>query len=219
MAECGVPNPTTFMTTVVAQTGEARLFVGWVTTAWTDIQRLHQNWGFMRTEASWETISGQAIYTPAQCGITPGTHRIWATQTFRNFLTTTGTDTEVHMEPVSYDNWRNMYRYGANRSLATQPRHFAITPAKAVAVGPFPNALYTVTGDYWTAPVNMSLDADVPTIQIEDFMVIVYKAMMSYGVFESAPEVLQHGEDGYKRIIAQMAGDRLPRITMSATLA
>lgn len=219
MDECGIPTPTSVLTTVVGQTGEPRRFVGWCASVWLDIQRAHQDWDFMRAEASWVTISGQAIYTPVQCGITAGTHRIWARDTFRNFLTSGGTDTEVHMGWISYDAWRDTYRYGATRSLTTQPRHFSITPAKAIAVGPFPNGDYTVTGDYWLAPVKLTLDADVPNIQVEDFMVIVYGAMMKYGRYESAPEVYQGGLDGYNEIFAQMTADRMPDIVMGGALA
>lgn len=219
MEECGIPTPTSVLTTVVDQSGESRRFVGWCAVAWLEIQRAHQDWDFMRAEASWTTISGKAIYTPVECGITAGTHRIWARETFRNYLTTGGTDTEVHMGYISYDDWRNTYRYGATRSLTTQPRHFAITPAKAIALGPFPSGDYTVTGDYWLAPVRMALDADVPNIQIEDFMVIVYKAMMAYGVFESAPEVYQRGNDEFNLTFAQMTADRMPDIVMGAALA
>jgi hypothetical protein len=215
--ECGITVPPT---TVVNPSGaEATRLIGWVQDAWNDIQTAHQDWEWMRTTASFQTVDGQAIYTPLQCGIADGTFGMWLRDTFRCYTTAVGTNDEIEMAFTPYESWRTAYQLGALRLTRTRPIEITITPQKSIGLGPYPNGDYTVTGDYYTAPVQLTADADIPACPVQYHMAIVWKACMSYGAFEAAPEVYQRGELEFGKLMRRMTNDRLPEVNFGGALA
>lgn len=213
--ECGVAGT---LTTVVAQTGEGLRLVDWINEAWNDVQRKHQDWEWMRRSASWVTIAGQSTYTTLECGITAGTFGKWDRDTFRVYLTSAGLPAEQFLAYVDYDTWRDVYQFGSQRDVRTEPDVMTITPLKSIALGPTPPVGYTISGDYFLAPSYMALDADIPALPTQFHMMLVYGAMMSYGAFESAPEVYQRGQNKYRELMSQLTDDRLPELVTGGEL-
>jgi hypothetical protein len=215
--ECGVAG--TGPSAVTSQVGLNQRLVFWVGQAWNKIQTKHRDWEFKRTSASWVTVNGQALYTPVQCGITAGQFGMWKRDTFRNYVTTVGLTSEVFMDYLEYDIWRNNYLYGALRDTRTRPMVGTIAPDKSVGLGPVPNGDYTITCDYFKAPIAMTADGSVPDgLPTQFYLAIVYRAMMSYGRFYSAAEVYQDGKIEYDKMMEEMEADRLPEITHSGSL-
>ncbi len=213
--ECGVSSDN--MTTVVGQSGEALRMIEWANAAYLDILGAHQDWGFLRTSTSFTTVAAQASYTPAQAGTT--NFGKWICDSFRNYPTATGTSAEIEMDEIEYEVWRARYQFGSSRTSYSQPSEFCITPAKAIGLGPVPPAGYTVTADYFTCPVEMTVaDASTHVIPTHYELIIIYRAMMMYGEFESAPEVFSKGEREYKRLMRRMEADYLPEFGMSGPL-
>jgi len=238
--ECGIAGAP--IATVVGVTGEALRLVSWVSDAWMDIQNAHQDWDFFRTTTSFITIAGQAAYTLAQCGISPASlFNYWVKDSPRNFVTASGIATEIFMEYIGFDRWRDAYLYGALRQVKTRPIVFSIAPDKSLCLGPIADAGYTVIADYYVAPQPMVADADTPqsvtsaksiggtlgtdvaftaqgTMPAQWNMLIVYNAMMAYGSYENAPEVYNRGENEFNKMIRRLTADRLPEIKGSGTL-
>ena len=214
--ECGVASQ---LTTVLNQSGEHKRFTDWAQDAWNEIQIAHQDWEWLRQSASFNTIDGQATYTPTQCGITAGTFGKWARDTFRNYITAGGVNTETTMSYMGYEDWRQLYELGANRDSRNRPVQMTITPSKSIALAPYPSSGYTVTGDYYTAPVILALDADTPLMPTQFHMAIVWKICMSYGAYEAASEVYQRGEMEFKKIMRRLERDRMPEIVLGCPLA
>jgi len=215
--ECGVSG--TGPSAVAGQIGEAQRLVAWVSTAWMKIQTKHLDWGFKRLSASFATVNGQATYTTAQAGIAANTFGQWIRDTFRNYDTVAGLTSEVFMDYMEYDAWRNNYLYGALRDTRTRPVVVTIAPDKSLGLGPVPNAAYTVTGDYFKRAIAMVSDTDVPDGLPAQFnMVIVYQAMQYYALYESAPEVYQHGQLEYNKLMAELEADRLPEVRFTGAL-
>lgn len=237
--ECGVK--TDSLATVTDQTGELKRMVNWVSDAWFMIQAKHQDWRFLRTTASWQTVAGQPQYTTLECGIAAGTFGRWLPDTFRNYLTEaasawgssawgsspygTGTSgggypTEIYMQQVPFEDWRNLWLFGANRTVTSRPLQVAVTPNDGIALGPAPLVGYTVYGDYNTAPVRLVADADQHALPIKHSdMIIVYKAMMDYGAYWVAADVYGRGERGYKSLMAALEIDQLPPMHFAGALA
>lgn len=219
--ECGISG--TGPTTVVSQTGEMGRIVTWTNEAWKDVQTAHRDWGWMRSTASFTTVAGTGEYTlgsgSGTVGVTAANFGMWVPESSRNYLTATGTSDEVFMYDISYEAWRNNYQYGALRTATSRPIQVAVSPAKALCLGPIPVVGYTVTRDYFSAPVDLSLDADTPTAPAQFHMIIVYGAMMSYGAYEGAPEVYQRGETGFTKLMRRMTTDRIPPPTWGGALA
>ena len=173
----------------------------------------------MRASASFVTVAGQATYTPVQCGVTAGTFGQWLRDTFRSYTTATGITSESPLGYMAYAGWRDVYELGAQRNTRAQPTVISITPAKSIALGPYPSAGYTITGDYYTAPVVLALDADTPLLPAQFHMAIVWKACMSYGAFEAAQEVYQRGELEFNKLKRRLERDRLTETEMAGPLA
>lgn len=231
--ECGVASNTAIqiaLPTVVGATGSLGRVVNWVNDAWTDVQMDHDDWDWMRSSnilgagVSFATIAGQASYP---LGIGAGTVGVgvdsfgkWDRETFRNFTTTVGFTNENYLDEIDFDRWRNSYMYGANRNVQTRPVAVAFGPDQSVCLGPPPNGLYTITGDYFVAPTEMVADTDVPTgLPVRFHMLIVYRVMMKYAGYESAPEVYERGSQENDGMYAQLQAVRAPRVSFGGALA
>lgn len=158
------------------------------------------------------TSGGTAINTS---GSQSGTH----TCTSNNQTTFIGFNTEVFMDYLDYEVWRDTYSYSANRQVQTRPLVVTITPNKSLGLGPYPSAGYTIVGDYFTVPSELSGDTDTPDMPTQFHMAIVYYAMMQYGGFEAAAEVYQRGETEYRKIMMRLHSSRLPETRIGGALA
>lgn len=215
--ECGIAG--TGPTTVLNPTGQTADLVNWVGAAWLEIQNLHTDWSFMLQSpgVSFTTIAGQALYTPTACGIAAGEVSEWKRDTFRNYLTSAGTPSEVQMDYVPYDEWRDLYQIGALRTSQIRPLVFTVHPDQSIGLAT-PLTGYTITGDYYSTPVAFAADDDEPSLPTKFIMAIVYKAMMFYGAYESAPETYNQGEAQYNKFITRMEVGRLPEIRSCGAL-
>lgn len=195
-------------TTVSGQTGELLKLVAYIATAWYEIQTKREDWDWLRKSTSWTTVNGQAFYSPTDCGIPSGRFGQWVTTpgSVRNYTTSVGPRDEIHMGyVVDYDTWRNTYLFGGNRDVRTRPTVYAIRPSDhGLALGPVPNGNYTVTADYYEAPVQLAADTDQPACPVQHRMVIVYRAMMDYGEQENAPEVYHRGALNYHPMMQKL---------------
>src|SRR3990167_785491 len=154
--------------TVVSQVGEYARLVSWIVSAWLDVQRKHDDWGFLRSSCLFVTVAGQSEYTPVQCGITAGTFGKWDMETLRNYVTAAGITSEIPMDGGwDYDDWKNTYLFGANRNVRTRPMVAAEKPSDhSLALGPVPAAGYTVTSDFYTTAVELLANGDTPAIEV-----------------------------------------------------
>lgn len=186
------------------------------------IERLHPDWLFMRASTSCVTVEGQHTYSPtADFSLTD--FGSWALDyesgdSFRNYLTVTGTADEQRMGVIEYDDWRNHYLYGTNRTTYQRPLDVAVAPGGSLVVGPVPTAGYTLIGDYYKAPT-LLVDADSePNIPEAFHWAIIYRAMMLFGVSENAPEIYGEGKAEWKIIRAQLEAAQLRNITLPGPL-
>jgi hypothetical protein len=212
--ECGIAGAGPI--SVVGQVGEAKRLVDYINTAWLEIQGLQDQWGFMRTSFSFQTSANVGDYTPAAIGLTD--RRYWYTDTLRAYLTSAGTDDEQWMVEWAYQVFRDTYRFGSQ--TPGRPMVFAVRPQdNALMLGSVPDAVYTITGEYQKTPSELVGNDDTPEIPTHLHMVIVYKAMEYYALFEAAGEVLAQARAGYSRLIAQLQREQLPQIGFGNPLA
>lgn len=214
--ECGVSG--SGPSSVLSQTGEAKRLVDWTNAAWLEIQGLHDNWDFMRKVFSFQTQAAVGDYTPTAAGLTD--HRYWHTDTLRTYKTSVGIADEQWLVEWEYATFRNTYRFNQQATQTGRPVVFAVKPMdKALMFGNVPEDIYTVVGEYQAVPTEMVADADTPSIPSHLHRVIVFKAMESYALFESAPEVLSRSQTGYSRLINQLQREQLPQISLGNPLA
>lgn len=231
--EAGVASGTAIQTalpTVVGATGSLGRIVGWVSDALSDVLMDHDDWDFLRSSnllgagVSFQTVAGQASYPlgtgAGTVGVAADRLGKWDRETLRCFTTSFGFGNEIPLDNIDYDEWREGYMLGAMRTVQTRPVAIAVGPDLSICLGPPPNGLYTITGDYYMAPTDMVLDTDVPVgLPTRFHMLIVYRALIKAGQYESAPELIQRGEQEAAGMYAQLQALRAPRIGFGAALA
>ncbi len=238
----------TALPTTVGATGSLGRIVGWINDGWTDIQMDSDEWTWMRSSnllgggISFQTIAGKPSYAlgltggsgdftadfgpdfgatiGGTVGVDPEKFGKWDRDTFRCFPTAVGFRGEMFLDEIPYDAWRDSYMLGAMRSVQTRPVVIAVGPEETLCLGPPPNDQYTITGDYWVAPSVMVNDADIPVgLPTRFHMLIVYRTMIKYAGFESAPEVFERGSRENDGMFAQLLAARAPRMAWGGALA
>ena len=205
------------LTAVTGQIEEYSRLIDWINESWMDLQLAREDWHWMRTSASCATVLNQATYTATDFAITDLGN--WERDSFRVYLTTTGTAGEQYLSYTGYDGWRDTYQFGPSRTAASMPTVMTITPANAVGVGPVPLAGYTITGDYFKVASELAATTDIPALPTQFHMAIVYRAMMFYGASEAASEIYQEGETEFKRFMRMLVKNQLTGITVGGALA
>lgn len=213
--ECGVSGPA--LTTAQSQTGESGRFVSWVVQAWTDIQTSKEDWLWMREPFNFNTVSGTWEYSATAAGLTDFGN--WKRDSFRCSTYGQNYADEQLLNYMEWTTFRNLYRYANMRNTTARPVVVSIKPNKDLAFGSIPDAVYVIDGEYYTQPVTLSADADVPLLPSRFQMAIVYRSMMYYAGYESAPEVMSRGEFEYRRLYMRMEIDQLPTLVSGPPLA
>lgn len=202
------------LATVQSQTGINLRAKNWVKQAWVDIQNLNVDWNFLRQDLSFVSSASQS-YTLTDMGAT--SLRKFDMESLRIYLTATGVADEQYVIPQEWGNFRNVYLYGARQT--GRPNTFSIDPAtKSLYFSSVPGTGYTTTGYYWRTPVTLSADADEPAMPDEFHMAIVYRALMKYAGFESAPEAKMEAVENYSALMSALELDQLPAIGMAGPL-
>jgi hypothetical protein len=207
--------------TVVAQTGQMKKLVDWTAQAWSDIQSLHDDWLFLRQDFSFNTTASVGDYTANGApgvGANLADFRNWHPGTLRLYTTSAGVADEQFLVEWTYQGFRDTYRYSTQ--IDGRPAVFAQRLRdSALMLGPAPDTTYTVRGEYQRAPVLLTADAQVPEIPDHLQMIIVWKALMSYAIYEAAPEALAQAQVGYNALLRQMEDEELPELCVGLPLA
>ena len=201
-------------TAVTGQTGEYNRLVEWIQSAHEEIQAKWNDWAFLWKEESFSTIADQADYDLTDSGDMGGAPNVISDfNEFAMFQPSSGLvgpkiwiDTTT--DQLTFIPWSE---YDQNAYSGTQkPYEFTITPAGKFKFLPTPDAIYSVTFEYYRTPYVMAADADVPLIPTRFQRAIVARAMVYYGNYESAPEVKEDGVERYNEAMAQMEASQLP---------
>lgn len=204
--ECGVAG--TGPQAVLNQSNEAARLVNYVADAWVEIQALHDGWRFMEADWTDDVPAGTSQFTASNAGI-GATFKAWKTDTFRAYRTALGSVDDMWMTEWDWAVFRDTYRFGPQ--TPGRPMIFAVRPGdESIQLGPVPDVAYTIYGEYFQKPVRLAVDNDTPAIDDSLHMVIVYKAMQYYGLYEAASEVLSRGERGYGALLTAMERRYLP---------
>ena len=206
-------------TTVVGQIGMSKQIVDWINTAYIDILSQHPNWLFMQDDFSFETEASKREYSVSDTGVTDlEKWKIDDYGSFRVYLTSSGITNEQYMYPLFWDAYRQMYLYGATRTAEGLPSYFAVQPNKGLNFYLVPDNIYTISGEYFKTPAEMTIDADIPIIPSQFHMIIVWRALMFYAGFDAANEKYAMGKSEYNKLLMRLEIDQLPQMTFGAPL-
>lgn len=211
--ECGVSGTDN---TVVNASGEWLRLCDWTAQAWTELQEENPDWDWMRKSVTFNTTANQGEYTAAQAGVAD--MGMWRKNSFHIYLTSAGVGSEWNLPYRDYNGFHDYYLIGSRKITYARPSEITIAPSKNLILGLAPDAIYTVSGEYFKTAVILAADADIPDLPTRFHLAIVYKAMMSYGAFEAASEVYQRGEQQYKAMLNKIRYDQAPEIKRGGSL-
>lgn len=210
-------------TSVLNQTGMNLRLVNWINTAWLELQGLHNTWNWMRQKFQWETVAGTGDYLPTTLtnqltGDLLTDLRYWYKDTFRCQKKSLGIVDEQWLVEWEYYVFRNTYRF--NLQVNGRPVVFGENPqGKAIMLGQIPDDVYLITGEYQQKAWSLAANDDVPDIPEEYHLILVYKAMQYYGLYEAAGEVLQRGQLQYQALLTQLEHEQLQEVYLGNPLA
>lgn len=216
ISKCGISGGS--IASVSNQTGEAGRVVSWINEAYTQIQLAFPDWYWMRSNVSFSTTANQGAYTPAQAGITDLAN--WKTDSFRCYVTSTGVRSEMFLERMDYDTFRDIYLFGNLRLSYSRPTVISFAPNYSINLGMAPDSTdYTIVGEYFKQPTTLVNSTDTPAMPSQFHNIIVYKAMMMYGMYEAAQEVVIEGTNLYNQMLRRLVRDQLPDAESAGALA
>lgn len=218
-SECGIAGSGPSATT--GQTGTNLRLVNWINAAWLEIQQLHNDWKFMRSSFTVNTVADDGAYISSDCtdtatSVAIANFRRWHLDTFKSYLTSSGVGAERDLHYVDYMAWYRQFNTGTQNSGS--PYCFTVDNANGFRLGPKPSAIYTVTGEFQHSATELSGDADTPELPTEYELAIVHRAKMKYGAFYGAPEAYDSGKADYNRVIAEMELTQLPELLLAGPL-
>jgi len=206
--------------TVIKQQGEMLRIVNWVNDAWEELQNLNENWKWMRQEFTFQTTAMTRAYPPLPI---VADHTQWHEETLRCYKTSDGVSTEQFMSDMKYGDFRDSYMFGAMSTMAGRPMIFAQRDRdKALMLGPLPDGIYTIYGEYQQAATRMAADTDLPALggfPTEYQMAIVHLAVMKYAIFEGAGALFQSHQEEYRKILRALERDQLEDVALGEALA
>lgn len=192
---------------VTGQHGEYARLIGWIQQEWTQIQTERPDWQFAWAEGEIEMEDGYREYALPND---------WA-----SFIPGTIYLDDRKLTLLGYPDFRRRYRSGA----PSVPQHITVTPDKvltlsaAVQIDAPPAPGQVLTFEYYRKPQQLTANGDVPRLPSRYHMLIVYRAMVQYGLYENAGEVVQQGMANAARLMSRLERTELPDASMPGALA
>tara|TARA_R110002049_G_scaffold25294_2_gene88914 strand:- start:1227 stop:1889 length:663 start_codon:yes stop_codon:yes gene_type:complete len=184
------------VTTTNSQSGENQRLVSWIDQAYEDIQTEYADWKFLKAKSSFDTQVGVNIIQPA------GDLNVWDIE--RIF----GPNGEPMPVEISEE-----VDYFIDETITGEPTKFILQDDNTLMAYPKPETVKTFTYSYFKSPHIMTADTDTPAFPAQFHRAIVGRALIYYGNFELAPEMIQQGtfiyQSVYHKLLANQAcGER-----------
>jgi len=189
-------------TTVTGVTGEAARLVGWVKEANQSVQRLWDNWKFLRTTYSQACTAGtNTLAAPADIGA--GT---WDLDSF--MITESGQSISSPILVYEYDN----VKQEPIDTSSGVPWRVVVMPDNSLRLESTPNAAHVIAADYYREPAvdEFDVDADTSTIPAKFQRIILAEALLMYAEYEGAQEAKTKGDRIKGEIMPRLENSQLP---------
>lgn len=202
--------PGTGPAAVTGQTGESGRLVTWIKDAWVEIQTKRPDWGFLYGgESSIQTVASTKEYA-----VQVGGNDIVLLPNITCYLAATGLSDQRKLTPVSWADFNGVYTVG--EIAEGRPVRFSVKPSGELILHPTPDAVYTIGFDYYSLPVELAANTDVPNIDSRHHMAIVYLALTYYAQFEEDDALMRYAVANYTRRMNRLERDYLPQIVVGA---
>lgn len=207
---------------VIGQTGELARLCKWYKDAWTELQQEKDNWVWMRKSFTVNTVSGTGEYAYSSCTDTVSAVAIsrfahWYKHDFKCYLSSAGVGGEYRLIWTPWEDFKRTYRFGTQTDAP--PRFVSVDPTQQIVLGPKPDAVYVLSGDYQIGPQILAADGDTPEMPSRFHNLIMFEAMIKYGGSRVAPEAMQRAVNEGSRLRNALGRDQLPQISTGRSIA
>lgn len=189
---------------------EAIRLAQWVQDAWVDIQLMHDDWKFRQEVAAHvlevnSNVLNTSEYQSSQIAE-------WKVDQIRISQPGEGISESQLLNSVPWDTFKN--QQGLMVKQRDKPCDCSVRPQdNAVVIYPAADKAYPVFYEYIREPQMLVHDDDEPIIPEHFHRLIVYEAMLSYGFYEVATEVLEEAKRHRTRLLQDLRKRMLPGIT------
>lgn len=154
-------------------------------------------------------LLGKQSYSIADIGLTD--FKRWRNDSFRQYLQSAGIATQIILaQYYDYSEFRDSYLLGSRQLVTGRPLYVTIAPDRSLLFGFTPNDIYVTTAEYFRKAQVLTADADEPIVPEDYHMLIVYKAMMKYGMFEVANEQVMSAKESYAMLFNRLDNEFTP---------
>ena len=206
---------------VSAAPGIMAKWVGWVRSAYMDIQTAESSWKWLRAEVEGTLFEGQNRFPPAAFGIADR-FRSWRPRSDRGYPLWTTYDPDVGIKDeaelclVEYDE----LSYAARGEAAPgRPWLVAEDDAGSLAVWPMPDKPYRVRLAYNRSPQVLRADLDTPEMPEHHHELIVYRALLKGLTYDEASVQFPVWQQDVERMMADLRDTQLPKPVWGGPLA
>jgi len=213
--------------TTINQTGQLGDIVRWVKNSYKEVQnRNGGHWRFLRhgftltTADSDDTYAfGDAVDSTTASAITRFSQWRFADRAAPPtiYLQSAGVGTQNWLIYSQWEPFKQIYKISTQ--VDSYPAHITVDPQDQILLGPVPNGIYVVTGEYWRSAQILALDADVPEMPVQFHDLITWYAIENYGYLEAAPEVLARAKQKKRTFMRQLEANQLERFGKARSLA
>ena len=213
-------------TAVTSQTGELNKVVNWVIQSWTEIQNMHSNWKWMRRGFTVSATSGDDSYafgdvTDDDASAVISRFGRWRyddpEDEAKCYLTASGTGVQYWLPYQKWAYFKAVYKIGTQTDAP--PIIITIDPQDNLVLGPQPDDTYTVTGDFQRSAQVLAADGDIPECPKQFHDVIFWRAVLKYGLDESAPEMIGKWDMFGKPMLRDLRNNQLPDMVLQGPMA
>ena len=214
-------------TTTIGQVSDYAKAVNWIQAAYLEIQGLHERWNFLLKSFAFSSADITATTPtgmPAEISFQdtvittlPTDIGAFKEDSFRCFLTATGSSDEQDLIWMDWDDFNYSWYKASSRNLTGRPTYITEKPSLELRLYPYPDAAYTVIGEYYREPEAFSGDTDTPIFK-QHHMAIVWKALMFYGANMSEPDKYAFGESQYNKLVRKLEITQRPKMKFGRPL-
>jgi hypothetical protein len=206
--ECGVSG--TPLVTVQNLNGELLRLKTWIADAWNEIQVSRQEWKFLRAKFSFNTTANKQNYSLADLNL--NNLDMWKQNSMWIYDPAIGLGDQQPFNPMPWDDFREVYVRGTQ--TPAKPMRFTIADDDSLWIGAVPDKAYTISGEYWTDPVQLSADNDTPAMPVQFHKLIVFEAMKKFAGYDAAAEVYQRAVNEGSHMRTMLEIKQLPPVTI-----
>lgn len=200
--------------------------IGWVDDEHRKIQVAQPHWKWMRRHFQLLTVSGTDEYAYDHAGMTDVEtaapisrfSRFYGDQLlFKSYLQSAGVGSEGWVTFYKWDDWRLVYDIGT--IAAGPPAGITIMPNRKLKIGPEPDAIYVVSGDYQLSTFNFTANEDEPEFPEAYHDLLWLGAIRRLAAYKAAPELWAEVKAQYGELWRALKQDQMPDFELEEPLA